>query len=665
MGLKVIILTILNLNQHTTHAFLTPYHNNQRTSSSSISNTYPNNIITSPLKNVSQRKSIPFSATTVSAMDSQPLPSSKENGDDSDSISSENVIVGAGPAGLLSAIMLAQKFPNQKVKVFDRLGEPPSPTDNEIWSDVAKFYLIGLGSRGQTALKKYGVWDDVKAVSTSVLGRKDWSPDSKSDEGVERIFTDRPVMTEVLPREKLVGVLYKHILDNYSNTIELNYGYEIYPEDFGGDHDTNGVLLRVSKCDDKVRERSRDSILSGNESGTSEEQLCDIEESFQLKANLLIAADGTSRTVANAMEKEDKIKLESLNMVQRMFASKPFEVTRYVDDNQRVYKTVPMVLPSGWRPDLNYSARTKDGRINFDALPADKNGNYCGVLLLRKDDELAQADTDPTALRALLDENLPQFSALLDDVTVASIAKKPPSFLPSFRYAGPRLHQGAHTVILGDCAHTVKPYFGLGANSALEDVKVLDEVMLESSNMAQAVKKFSDKRADESEALVKISRGLDRPGKLGFLTFVLPLILDSIFHGIAPKIFAPNTIAMLQKEGIGFRGIRRRKMFDRIGQTFVLSSVLSGLSFGAQFGVKKIAKLTGKSSPTILVSFVALSLLGSLLKNKLSLFNSDMAPADVLNKTKSKVTDSDSFLTPLGMVGNKDENLKDSNAVVS
>lgn len=60
---------------------------------------------------------------------------------------------------------------------------------------------------------------------------------------MERIFTDRPVTTQVLPRDKLVGVLYKHVLDNYLDRVEVNYGYEITPLDFAvGDGTT--VLLR-------------------------------------------------------------------------------------------------------------------------------------------------------------------------------------------------------------------------------------------------------------------------------------------------------------------------------------------------------------------------------------------------------------------------------------
>lgn len=124
----------------------------------------------------------------------------------SDSLATDAIVCGGGPAGLLTAIMLAQKFPEvratkeygtepllfvlvsspnllscrhhlqRKVKVFDRLGPPPSPTDEAVWSDVARFYLLGLGGRGQRALGEFGVWDEVEAVSTAVVGRKDWSP---------------------------------------------------------------------------------------------------------------------------------------------------------------------------------------------------------------------------------------------------------------------------------------------------------------------------------------------------------------------------------------------------------------------------------------------------------------------------------------------------------
>ena len=70
----------------------------------------------------------------------------------------------------------------------------------------------------------------------------DCIPTKESEEGVERVFSDRPVTTQVLPRDKLVGVLYKHIVDNYSDQIELNYRYEVTPVDFAAGDGTSVVL---------------------------------------------------------------------------------------------------------------------------------------------------------------------------------------------------------------------------------------------------------------------------------------------------------------------------------------------------------------------------------------------------------------------------------------
>lgn len=554
----------------------------------------------------------------------------------------DSLVVGAGPAGLLTAIMLARKFPDQKVTVFDRLDSPPSPTDDAIWSDVAKFYLIGLGSRGQNALKHYGVWDEVEAVATAVVGRKDWSPESGAEDGVERIFTDRPVMTQVLPRDKLVGVLHKHVLDNYSDRIELNYGYEVKPLDFAANGNT-AVKLRVSKCktgsgEDRQNPASVAAAASQQQQVDESSDLCDVDtDSFLMTSNLVIAADGTARTVANEMEKNDRVRWGQLNVLQKLFAEKPFKIRRYVDDNRRVYKTVPMKIPSDWRPDLNYSARTKNGRINYDALPADRKGNYCGVLLVKEGDEFAASDTDPVKFRALLDESLPQFSKLLDDETVAAIAKKPVSFLPSFRYAGPRLHQGGRTLILGDCAHTVKPYFGLGANSALEDVKIFEDSMDESKTIPEAVLLFSKKRAKESKSLVKLSRELDRPGKLGFFTFILPLILDSIFHKMLPKVFAPNTISMLQKDGITFSGVRRRKRLDRAIQLILIGSGMSAAFSGVKAFVNAIAKITGRNSTSVSFAMASMFVLVTVVRKNISFFTrNNVSPADVLTKTSDQ-----------------------------
>ena len=76
-----------------------------------------------------------------------------------------------------------------------------------------------------------------------------------------------------------------------------------------------------------------------------------------------------------------------------------------------------------------------------------------------------------------------------------------------------------------------QPYFGLGANSALEDVVELGKQVKSHGLSAEAASSFNKERGGEAKALVKLSRGFDRPGALGFASFILPLILDGIFHG--------------------------------------------------------------------------------------------------------------------------------------
>lgn len=83
---------------------------------------------------------------------------------------------------------------------------------------------------------------------------------------------------------------------------------------------------------------------------------------------------------------------------------------------------------------------------------------------------------------------------------------------------------------------------------------------------------YSRRRAPEAKDLVELSRGFDRTGVASFFGFVLPLILDAVFNRAAPKVFAPNTIAFLQKEGVTFRYVRLRKALDRVMQGAVLGA---------------------------------------------------------------------------------------------
>ena len=82
---------------------------------------------------------------------------------------------------------------------------------------------------------------------------------------------------------------------------------------------------------------------------------------------------------------------------------------------------------------------------------------------MKYNDPIAQNNgiISPTELRTRMDNVLPQFSILIDDTTIAAVAQKPISQLPSFRYVTPRLHHGNNCVILGMFKRKTPTYFAI------------------------------------------------------------------------------------------------------------------------------------------------------------------------------------------------------------
>ena len=105
--------------------------------------------------------------------------------------------------------MLAQRGMTD-IHVYERLPAPPlsasnsEDTNTTVWDDgaeaIAKYYLLGLGGRGQQALQKLDqharatntttstttartVWETVDHNTVTVRGRNDWAPGAGIDEG--------------------------------------------------------------------------------------------------------------------------------------------------------------------------------------------------------------------------------------------------------------------------------------------------------------------------------------------------------------------------------------------------------------------------------------------------------------------------------------------------
>ena len=112
------------------------------------------------------------------------------------------VIVGSGPSGLATAIMLAKKGISN-IKLYDQLKEPSSSDDSK-WGDfeTGRSYNIGLSGRGQKVLKSLDVLDRVINASSEMKLSKQWSADTPILQPIDRNLTRPNYQTICLERDR-------------------------------------------------------------------------------------------------------------------------------------------------------------------------------------------------------------------------------------------------------------------------------------------------------------------------------------------------------------------------------------------------------------------------------------------------------------------------------
>lgn len=141
---------------------------------------------------------------------------------------------------------------------------------------------------------------------------------------------------------------------------------------------------------------------------------------------------------------------------------------------------------------------------------------------------------------------------------------------------------------------------------------------------------------------MRISRGLDRPGLLGFVTFILPIILDGLFQRLAPRLFEINTIALLQRDGISFAEVGAIKRRDRALQLAFIGAAATAVSSlaSALLALSSSEPSWGSPAGALPAAAVGAGVSVALLASQvLRVWEPGMAPADVLAKTLQPVTD--------------------------
>ncbi|HXV92956.1 MAG TPA: NAD(P)/FAD-dependent oxidoreductase [Pseudonocardia sp.] len=135
------------------------------------------------------------------------------------------------------------------------------------------------------------------------------------------------------------------------------------------------------------------------------------------------------------------------------------------------------------------------------------DGSHTGTLFLPHDGRPSFASLDSAqAVQAFFRENFPQVPELIPDL-LDQFGRRPVAHLVTVRTSP--WYSGDGTVLVGDAAHAVYPFYGQGMNSSLEDCLILDDCLerhgATRAGRAAALAEFQQKRKPHTDVLAELS----------------------------------------------------------------------------------------------------------------------------------------------------------------
>jgi len=355
----------------------------------------------------------------------------------------ENIlIIGAGLCGSLLALRLAQRGYN--ITMYE---SRPDLRTTDI--SAGKSINLALSDRGFKALRLVGMEEKAREICIPMSGRlihdvqgNTFSSDYSGREG------------------------------EYINSISRG--------------DLNGILLTEAEKHENVSIHFNKRCTSVDfENSNAHFECAETKETFSVDATVIFGTDGAGSVLRKSYDLERKFPFSySPNYLTHGY--KELEIPSDTNGNHQLSKEHLHIWPRG--------------EYMLIALP-NMDGSFTVTLFLGREEGVYnfKSLSSEEKINAFFETQFPDALALVPNIA-AEFANNPTGALGTVK-CSPWYCQGK-TLIMGDAAHAVVPFYGQGMNASFEDVTVFDAILNKHQGDWECVfKEFEKARKEDADAI--------------------------------------------------------------------------------------------------------------------------------------------------------------------
>ncbi|KAJ6491891.1 FAD/NAD-P-binding domain-containing protein [Mycena sanguinolenta] len=427
------------------------------------------------------------------------------------------VVVGAGPAGCLSAIALANL--GWHVTIFERRRDLREPALQNAATGFAETFRqrsinLTLSARGLAAIWAIdsSIVEPLKKQAVPLQGRIVHHQTGKT---TKQYYDSDGECLYCIGRDPLSAILVDKAATK--ENVEVHFLHKVESVDF----DNNMIHVKNTVS----------------------------AQGHDVKFDLCIGADGSHSVIR-----------------RHLLASTRMEYSQHYMPHEYIQIKIPHGLDPAGKPvsllPANYLHVWPRGGSTLVAMANEDQGFNCALFAPRA---VFSDMKTPEDLLPWLKSDFPDFVSVLGSEQLLTELHKNPRSQMIITKANP-YHKGA-VVILGDAAHSMVPFDGQGLNSALEDVRILSILLrrakeassgkshfgLDSSAISRVLEQFSENRHDDVTAMSDLSMNSHYNLRRGFatLSYVIKKYIDNILYARSAKGAGQLTLSDLKEKIYG------------------------------------------------------------------------------------------------------------------